>query len=352
VTETGKLIVVIALIAAIWLFTQLSPVLMPFFVAALLAYLGDPLVDKLESWKLSRMVSVTIVFTAFFIFGLLTLIILVPILGSQLAGLIKIIPEYISYIQSALSPWLLEIGINPDSFNLGIVKEVFNDYWLQMGKVAGGIFGSITKSGMVLIQWIINLVLIPVLTFYLLRDWDILVARFRELLPRHIAPKFISLSLECDEMLSAFLRGQLMVMLALGALYSFGLAMVGLEFALLIGMTAGLLSFVPYLGLMVGIAIAGFAAFFQFHEWLPVVYVVLVFSIAQGIESAVLTPRFVGERIGLHPVAVIFAILAGGQLFGFTGVLLALPVAAVVMVLLRHVHDRYINSELYSQDQT
>jgi len=134
----------------------------------------------------------------------------------------------------------------------------------------------------------------------------------------------------------------------LASIYTVGLAMIGLELSLLIGVAAGIVSFVPYLGLIVGIGLAGLAAFLQFHEWLPVLMVVLVFGVAQVVEAVVLTPRFVGERIGLHPVAVIFAVLAGGQLFGFTGVLLALPVAAVIMVLLRHTHQRYLDSQLYT----
>jgi predicted PurR-regulated permease PerM len=191
-------------------------------------------------------------------------------------------------------------------------------------------------------------VLVPVVTFYLLRDWDLIVARFRELLPRRHAEKFIELTLECDDMLAAFIRGQLMVMFALSTIYTIGLAMIGLELSLLIGIVAGVVSFVPYLGLIVGIGLAGLAAFFQFHEWLPIVMVVLVFGVAQVVEGVVLTPRFVGERIGLHPVAVIFSVLAGGQLFGFIGVLLALPAAAVIMVLLRYAHRRYLTSQIYS----
>jgi predicted PurR-regulated permease PerM len=205
-----------------------------------------------------------------------------------------------------------------------------------------------TRSGVIVLQWLVNLILVPVLTFYLLRDWDLLVVRFREILPRRYATKCIELSLECDEMLAAFLRGQVMVMLALATIYTIGLTIIGLELALLVGVIAGIVSFVPYLGLIVGIGLAAAAAFFQFHEWFPVLMVIGVFGIAQAIEAVVLTPRFVGERIGLHPVAVIFSVLAGGQLFGFTGVLLALPVAAVIMVLLRHAHQHYLTSQMYS----
>jgi len=214
--------------------------------------------------------------------------------------------------------------------------------------MAGDVFGYMTRSGLVILQWLTNLILIPVLTFYLLRDWDDLVARFRELLPRKHADKIIKISGECDDMLAGFLRGQLMVMLALSIMYCIGLTFIGLDLALLIGVIAGIVSFVPYLGLFIGILLAGLAAYLQFQEWLPILWVVLIFGFAQTVEGMFLTPRFVGERIGLHPVAVIFAVMAGGTLFGFVGVLLALPVAAVVMVLLRHAHHRYLNSHLYS----
>ncbi len=347
-SDTNKLILLVSLIAGGWLLFQLSSVLMPFFIAALLAYLGDPLVDRLENWKLSRPVAVTVVFAVLFIAMILLLLVLLPMLSDQVSKLFTNLPGYLTMAQKALEPFLNTAGLPSDVFNLQTLKQALNSYWSEMGNVAGGVFSYVTQSGMALLQWIGNLVLIPVLTFYLLRDWDLLVARFRELLPRRISGKFIEMSLECDDMLAGFIRGQLMVMLSLSIIYTVGLSIIGLELALLLGVISGLVSFVPYLGLIVGIALAGLAAFFQFGEWLPVFYVVIVFTVAQSIEGMLLTPHFVGERIGLHPVAVIFAVLAGGTLFGFTGVLLALPVAAVVMVVLRHAHQRYVNSHLYS----
>lgn len=194
------------------------------------------------------------------------------------------------------------------------------------------------------------MVLIPVVTFYLLRDWDILMAKIRRLLPRKREALTIQLLGECHEVLGAFMRGQLLVMLALGIVYAVGLMSIGLELGLLIGLLAGLASLVPYLGFVVGISAALVAGLFQFGvEWYPLLGIVVVFSIGQMLEGMLLTPLLVGDRIGLHPVAVIFAILAGGQLFGFTGVLLALPVAAVIMVLLRHVHELYKESDMYGQ---
>jgi len=347
-SDSNKLFLIITTVVLGYLFYLLSPVLMPFFISALLAYLADPIVDKLEAKKLSRTVSVSVVFTVLSVFGLILLLVLVPLLTSQIGALIKRLPEYLTLLQTTIEPWLTSIGFSVEVFDVSTIKHALTSYWAEAGQVAGGIFSYMTRSGMAVLQWLVNLVLVPVVTFYLLRDWDILVARFRELLPRRHAEKFIELSLECDDMLAAFIRGQLMVMLALASIYTIGLAMIGIELSLLLGVAAGIVSFVPYLGLIVGIGLAGLAAFLQFHEWLPVIMVVLVFSVAQVVEAVVLTPRFVGERIGLHPVAVIFAVLAGGQLFGFTGVLLALPVAAVVMVLLRHTHQRYLDSQLYT----
>jgi len=347
-SDSNKLFTLLAIALCGWLFYQLSPVLTPFLVAGLLAYLGDPIVDKLESKKLSRTLSVSIVFAVLLLVGLVILLVLLPLLTAQIGALLKRLPDYLELIQTTAVPWLNKMGIPVELFDMNTVKNALATYWAEAGQLAGGVMSYMTRSGLVIIQWLVNLILIPVVTFYLLRDWDILVARFRELLPRRHASKVIELSLECDDMLAAFIRGQVMVMAALATIYTVGLSLIGVELALLLGVTAGIVSFVPYLGLIVGIGLAGLAAFFQFHEWLPVLMVVIVFGIAQVIEAVVLTPRFVGERIGLHPVAVIFSVLAGGQLFGFTGVLLALPVAAVIMVLLRHAHQHYLNSHLYT----
>jgi len=347
-SDSNRLFSLLAVVIFGWLFYQLLPVFTPFFVAALLAYLGDPIVDKLEEKKLSRTLSVSIVFSVLFIISLLMILVLLPLLTSQLVSLFQRLPDYLAFIQTNVLPRLSKAGLPVDMIDIEMVKHALTQYWAEVGQVAGGLVGYVTSSGMMLLQWLANLVLIPVVTFYLLRDWDILVAKFRELLPRKHSDNVVKLSLECDDMLAAFIRGQVMVMLALATIYTIGLSLIGLELALLLGVIAGIVSFVPYLGLIVGIGLAGMAAFFQFHELFPVLMVVLVFGVAQAIEGMVLTPRFVGERIGLHPVAVIFAVLAGGQLFGFTGVLLALPVAAVVMVLLRHAHKHYLESKFYT----
>ena len=207
---------------------------------------------------------------------------------------------------------------------------------------------AITHSWLVMMGWIANLVLIPLVTFYLLRDWQVLMNRLAELVPRQAAPVVFRMARDCDRVLGAFLRGQLSVMLALAVVYTLGLWLVGLDLALLIGAIAGLVSFVPYLGFIIGIFAAGIAAIVQFQDVTHLIPVVAVFGVGQLLESFVFTPFLIGDRVGLHPLAVIFAVMAGGQLFGFTGILLALPAAAVIMVLLRYAHERYLRSGAYS----
>jgi predicted PurR-regulated permease PerM len=200
-----------------------------------------------------------------------------------------------------------------------------------------------------LLAWVANLVLVPVVTFYLLRDWDVLMDKIRRLLPRTSEQTIVKLAKESDDVLGQFLRGQLTVMVVLGFIYTVGLWIVGLDLALLVGTIAGLVSFVPYLGFIVGIVFAGVAAIMQFGDITYLLFVLIVFGIGQAFEGMLLTPLLVGDKIGLHPVAVIFAVMAGGQLFGFVGVLLALPVAAIVVVLLRHMHELYKTSEIYGE---
>lgn len=324
----------------------LTPVLTPFLIAALLAYIGDPLVDRLEAKKLSRTLSVSIVFIGLSLIALVLLLILVPLIEKQISAFAQKVPGYIDWLQESAIPWAqARFGIELPAVDE--LKQAMQAHWQQAGGVVAGVLGSVSRSGAALLQVLANLVLVPVVAFYLLRDWDVLVSRVREMLPRHIEPTIVKLTRNADEVLGAFLRGQLLVMLGLGVIYSIGLWIAGIEYALLIGMTAGVVSFVPYLGLIVGILLAGVASVLQFQDISHLWQVALVFTIGQVIESVLLTPWLVGDRIGLHPVAVIFAVLAFGQLFGFFGVLLALPVAAVLMVLVRHLYEQYKGSDLY-----
>jgi len=330
----------------------LAPILTPFAVAALLAYLGDPLVDRLQLRGFSRNTAVLMVFLAMSLSLILVLVILVPLLERQISTLFIKLPTYLSWIQHQALPWVMNrFGLDPVLLETGAVADrlvsALQQHWQTAGGVAATVLGSVGKSGLAIVGWLANLVLIPVVTFYFLRDWDHLVTRLDDLLPRHVEPIVLKLARESDQVLSGFLRGQLSVMLALGTLYTLGLWAIGLDLALLIGMGAGLVSFIPYLGTIFGLVAGLIAALVQFGDWVHPVMVLGVFMVGQLLEGFLLTPYLVGDRIGLHPVAVIFAIMAGGQLFGFLGVLLALPVAAVIMVVLRHVHDSYRQSKLY-----
>lgn len=328
----------------------LHNILSPFLVGILLAYLADPLVDRLERLGLSRTWGVVVVFSLFTLIFLALLLVLVPMLAKQLLRLYELAPQMLDWLQHVALPWVQSrLGLADGFWKFDKIKAAIGEHMGQTTDIVGVLLSQATASSLALIGWLANLVLIPVVGFYLLRDWDLMIAKLRSLLPRQREPQVVGLAGECHEVLGAFVRGQLLVMLALGVIYSTGLMLVGLELGLLIGMLAGLAAIVPYMGFIIGIGAALVAGLFQFGgELYPMLGIVAVFMVGQALEGMVLTPLLVGDRIGLHPVAVIFAILAGGELFGFTGVLLALPVAAVIMVLLRHVHDLYKESDMYA----
>jgi predicted PurR-regulated permease PerM len=349
-TDSQKWLIFSFIAVTAGLIYLLSPVLMPFVLAAMLAYLGDPLADKLESYRLSRTQAVVIVFLAMSLVLIPVLLWLPAQLEAQIARFLGDLPAYAKWLNGTVIPWLHQrLGFEIQALDTDAVISAVKSHWQNAGGIAATIIGSISHSGIVLAQWLMNLLLIPVITFYLLRDWDSLTVKIHDLLPRRIAPTVFQLAGEFDTVLSAFIRGQLYVMLALGCVYGFGLWLTGLDLALLIGMLAGLISFVPYLGAIVGLIMAAIAALVQFHDLVNLAWVALVFIVGQSLEGMVLTPMLVGDKIGLHPVAVMFAIMAGGQLFGFLGILLALPAASVIMVLLRHAHDFYKDSDFYSQ---
>jgi len=327
----------------------LSPILMPFLSAALLAYLGDPLADWLEGKKWQRSWAVSLVFAVIFMGITAILVILVPLIEQQFSSLIEKIPAIIGWVKETVLPWL-QVRLNSyGSLDVDKLQQTLQENIGGAGSIIASVLGSISSSGMAFLSGLANVVLIPVVTFYFLRDWDVMVAHIHDSFPRGIEARLTGIMREVDTVLAAFFKGQILVMISLSIIYYIGLSLVGLEFALLISLLIGLVSFVPYLGLIVGVFLACGASAFQLHDASGILPILIVFAIAQTLESVVLTPILVGDRIGLHPVAVIFAVMAGGQLFGFTGILLALPVAAVLLVLLRHVNDQYKNSELYKQ---
>jgi predicted PurR-regulated permease PerM len=343
----NKLFGLILLLLAAVLLYFLAPILTPFLVGALLAYLVDPLVRLLMRLHLPRLFAVIIVFFSVFLVLVAVVLLLIPLIETQINALTDTIPSVIAWVQVNLFPLVDKYFGPQQAVNVTTLKSTFSEHWTTAGGAASWVLKTVLHSGLTFVAWLVNLILIPVVTFYLLRDWDKLIAGARQLLPRHLEPTVVHLFTECNDVLSAFFRGQLLVMLSLGIIYSAGLTLMGLKIGIVIGAIAGLLSIVPYLGITVGIITASIAAYVQFGEFSAVLLVWLVFAIGQTLESMVLTPKLVGHRIGLHPVAVIFAVLTGGVLFGFFGVLLALPVAAVIMVMLRFLDQRYRNSPLY-----
>lgn len=328
----------------------LGPVLTPFVVSALLAWLFDPLATRMQRRGLSRTLATVVVFVLLALVLTIVVLIAIPLLEHQLSYLFEQLPRYREWFMGSALPWVeARTGLELASFfDPDRLIELTREHWQEAGGVASTVMGHVTRSGMAIVGWLITLMLIPVVTFYFLRDWPMFMLRIRQLLPRPVEPRVVALAGESDVMLGGFLRGQMLVMLGQGLLYSVGLWLVGIDLAFLIGMGAGLISFIPYLGAIVGLGVAVIAALVQHGDLLHVVLVLAVFAFGQTVESVALTPWLVGDRIGMHPVAVIFAVMAGGALFGFVGVLLALPVAAVAMVLLRYAHTRYVESQLYA----
>ena len=324
-----------------WVMYLLAPILTPFVAAALLAYVGDPLADRLQRLKMPRTLAVVAVFVLTFLtLGLLVLLIL-PLIRNQVGALVDALPAIGVQIEQVWLPWVVE------TFDIELDKDVgiapfLARYSEMAGNWGGKVLLGVAESGGALAAAVISLFLVPILTFYMLRDWDLIVARIGALVPVSQRDTVFGLARDADDMLGAFLRGQVMVMMSLAVIYSVGLGLVGLKFAVAIGVVSGLVSFVPYLGLVFGVLLASLTVVLEPDPLWRLVGVFATFTIAQLIEGSILTPKLVGDRIGLHPVLVIFAVAAGGQLFGFFGILLALPAAAVLSVIARYAYTTYL----------
>ncbi|HQU15423.1 MAG: hypothetical protein B7Z66_07500 [Chromatiales bacterium 21-64-14] len=350
---TDRLLVFAGVIVIGLLVYLLGPVLTPFLISALLAYMAAPFTDRLERLLahigLGRSSAVLVTFLLMVLALALILLLMMPLVGREMAMLLDRLPTLAEWAQFSAMPWLQQhLGINIAGLNATSIGKLLSQYTGTLSSVARDAI----SSGSAVVGWLINIVLVPVVTFYLLRDWHGLTERAQDILPRRYAAGIVRLTHECDEVLAAFFRGQLLVMLSLGLLYAVGLWAIGLQDALAVGVIAGVLSFVPYLGVISGVLLALLSALVQGMTPVLGLGVLAVFAIGQMMEGFVLTPRMVGERIGLHPLVVIFAIMAGGALFGFVGVLLALPVSAAIKVLLGYGYARYKRSHLYQGDQS
>ena len=336
----------------IFLLYLLLPVLAPFLIAAVLAYICDPLVDKISAcgykkYQFGRTTSTVLVMLV--ILGAITLLLLIviPLIQNQSLLIVERLPNMVDNLRTTIEPWLKDkFGIR-FAIDSAYLQEIISKNWKTAGSLLGDVLQTAGTNSVALIGVVANILLLPVVLFYLLRDWDQFIAGIGNLIPRDLIDTTTDLATEIDQMLAEFLRGQLTVMLIMSVFYSAGLWLAGLDNALPIGIIAGLLNFVPYLGPALGMGLALLVGALQFTTFSEIIPVLAVFGVGQLIESNFITPKLVGERIGLHPVIVIFALLAGGQLFGFSGVLLALPVSATIAVVLKHAKDNYLDSDTY-----
>ncbi|MBS0288547.1 MAG: AI-2E family transporter [Proteobacteria bacterium] len=321
----------------------LAPVLAPFLLAAVFAYLADPIVEFFSKgkWKMPRTLVVILVFVLLLVILALVMFFLIPALQHQIQSLLTKLPIFITWLQTVLMPQLVAFGVDEKIFDIQTLKNVLTQHMSQASHAAKWMWQTVFHSGLALLEWLMHLLIVLVATFYLLRDWQQILKAAKSLLPQQYAATIIKIARQCDVVLATFVRGQLSVMVALGTFYSLGLTIVGVNFSLLLGMLAGFLSIVPYLGSIVGLGAALLVAYFQFHSALHIAGVLVVFGIGHVLEGMVLTPLLVGDKLGLHPVVVIFAVLAGGHLLGFVGVVIALPLTAILVVILRELLHKF-----------
>ena len=326
----------------------LAGVLMPFAAGMVIAYFLDPVADKLESWGASRAVATTIIIAGFFVIVIGVLVLLFPLLQAQVVSLVAMLPDLVEKMRGYAQPFLerLQADLAPDA--LDRLKDAAGSYAGTAIKWFSGLVGGLWKGGLAFFSLISLVIITPVVAFYMLRDYDRIVEWVDSYLPRGARKTIHEQFRAIDDAVAGFVRGQASVCLVLAVWYGAALTVVGLESGLLVGIGAGAISFIPYVGAATGLIFGVAIALAQFSDWAPIIVVGLIFIIGQTAESYILTPRLVGDRIGLHPVWIIFALLAGGALLGFTGVLLAVPMAAIIGVLIRFGLSRYLDSPLFA----
>jgi len=326
-----------------------SGILLPFVAGMAVAYFLDPVADRLERIGFSRTAATFVILITFVVTLVLAMIILIPVLASQLAGLIENLPEYLARLQTlitAFNPEWLAARFGLDATSL---RDGLNSLLTSGVGFITTVFQSIWSSGVALFSIAGLFVVTPVVAFYMLLDWDRMVAKVDSWVPRDHVETVRVIATDINSATAGFVRGQGTLCLVLGMMYAVGLTLTGLNFGILIGLFAGLISFIPYVGSMVGLVLAVGVAFVQFWpDWPWVAAVACVFFIGQFIEGNILQPRLVGKSVGLHPVWLMFALFAFGALFGFVGLLIAVPAAAAVAVLVRFAISRYLESPLYT----
>jgi predicted PurR-regulated permease PerM len=337
----------IVILAFLVFLFAIRSILLPFVLGIFTAYFLDPAADKIEKLRLSRTSATALITGGFFLSALLLCLLIVPQLVHQLSGLVAALPSYIQQYESEYAPLISQwLGALP-SEHLENLKHATKDMASALVGIATSAAGGLFQSGMVVVHLLSLLLITPVVTFYLLRDWDGLVERLFSLLPRdteHVIREQLCI---IDRTLAGFIRGQTNVCMILAAYYAIGLSLAGLNFAVIIGIATGFLVIIPYIGIMFGTLVGVMVAFFQFGDIESVAMVLAIFVSGQIIEGTFITPKLVGDKVGLHPVWIIFGMMAGGTLLGFVGILLAVPLTAVIGVLVRFGLSRYLVSDYY-----
>lgn len=351
-----RIFILAGIVLFIWLIYLLLPVVIPFFIAFLVAYLFSPLVQFIQKRGLPRWLAISIVFILIIVVLVLFGWYVAPMIWAQLMYAKNHIPEMIVWTNEVFLPWVSntfnvqQMEINTEEMSKAIMDYIQTNYSMDNIQTTAL---QLAQSGLNFIQVGGTMLLVPIIAFYFLLDWEKMLISIRRSLPRQTEHTLVGIAKECHEVLGAFVKGQFLVMLLLGITYAVGLQLIGIEVGLIIGMVAGLCSIIPYLGFMVGIIAATVATFLQFGlDWWQLLLVGAVFMFGQVVEGYVLQPFLLGDKIGLSPVAVVFAVLAGAQLMGFVGMLIALPVAAVIVVLLKHLRDSYEKSAWYGAAPT
>jgi predicted PurR-regulated permease PerM len=341
-----------AIILAIFLYV-FSGILLPFVAGMVLAYFLDPVADRLQRLGLSRLMATIVILFAFIVVLVLAFVILIPVLASQMADFASKLPEYLTRLQTLITSfdprWLEEkFGVDANGLREGLNSLLTSGFGLLTT-----VFTSIWSSGVALVSVVSLFVVTPVVAFYMLLDWDRMVAIVDSWVPRDYVQTVRAIANDINTATAGFVRGQGTLCLVLGAMYATGLTLTGLNFAILIGLFAGLISFIPYVGSLTGLVLAVGVAFVQFWpDWTMVAAVAGVFFVGQFIEGNILQPRLVGKSVGLHPVWLMFSLFAFGALFGFVGLLIAVPASAAVAVLVRFAISRYLESPLYKGHNT
>lgn len=337
-----------ALALFIVIISVLSDVLLPFVLGMILAYFLDPLANLLESKGLSRLMATTLIAVLFGLLGFIFFLIIGPLLFTQLSELASQIPTYFKQLRDIIitgsEAWFGKIF--PGS-ELG-AEEAMQNMAKESAKHLTGLLKSVWTSGKAVFSFLSLVLITPVVTFFLLKDWNHLIAKVDGWLPRDHAPIIRLLVKRINRSIAGFIRGQVTISIFVGVFYSVALTMLGLKYGLLIGLTAGLLNIVPFLGSLAGFIISGTMAVIQYWpEWQPIMYVLGIFLFGQMVDTNFLTPKIIGDKIKLHPVWLIFALIVSGYLFGLLGMLIAIPLAAAIGVLIRYGLERYLVSELY-----